>query len=102
MQEPTEVTTERVAEWLVNQCANVDGWQIDVRIEVIPDHEPCPMTEEDRELLREHATAAIQGVHRALRLRRWYEELASPAPTSGHGAGPWSLEETDITPTEGA
>jgi hypothetical protein len=102
MQDKAEVTTERVAEWLVHQCANQDGWQIDVKIEVIPDHEPCAMAEEDREALREQATAAIQGVHRALRLRRWYEDLATPAPTSTHGGGPWTLDEDAVAPTEGA
>lgn len=111
MQDPVEVTTERVAEWLVNQCANQDGWQIDVRIEVIPATDPCPMTDEDREALREQATAAIQRVHRHLKLRSWCEEEPLVATTQTHGAGPWTLNEDthvstpntgDPVPTEGA
>lgn len=97
MQEQTEVTTERVAEWLVDQTANVDGWQITVKVEVIPDHEPCAMTDEDREALREQATAAIRAVHRQLKLRYWSDELEAAAVPTTHGAGPWTLDDPPLT-----
>ena len=91
-----EVTTERVAEWLVNQCLNEDGWQIDVKIEVIPATDPCPMTDADREMLRAQTTVTLQAVARQLKLRTWCDEEKDAAPPTPPepGAGPWTLTET--------